>query len=135
MSLASERQLCLDLMKVSWAGTHGSTHSDCAILLEIAPDGGLLQTTVAVPCGSEITLTVGEDLSRDNESPVSGGLRLAFEERLGRRLKACNPKVSVPASRHPRYLTTRVLSSWRRRARDRRISTRARPSSREAFRS
>jgi hypothetical protein len=59
MSLTARRRLCLDLMKVSWAGTQGSTHSDCAILLEIAPDGGLLQTTVAIPCGSEITLTVG----------------------------------------------------------------------------
>ena len=56
----AQRQLCLDLIKLSWAGTRGSRESDCAILLEIEPDGGLLQTTVAIPCGSEITLNTGQ---------------------------------------------------------------------------
>jgi len=55
----AQRELCLDLMKVSWMGTHGSRQSDCAILLEIEPLGGLIQTTVPISCGSEITLKNG----------------------------------------------------------------------------
>jgi hypothetical protein len=57
----AQRQLCLDLMKVSWVATQESRQSDCAILLEIEPDGGLLQTTVAIPYGSEITLNPGPE--------------------------------------------------------------------------
>ena len=55
----AQRELCLDLMKVSWAGAQGSKQSDCAILLEIEPLGGLIQTTVPISCGSEITLNNG----------------------------------------------------------------------------
>jgi hypothetical protein len=53
------RQLCLDVMKVSWSGTQGLRQSDCGILLEIESSGGLLQTTVAIPGGSEMTLDNG----------------------------------------------------------------------------
>ncbi len=58
----AKRELCLDLMKVSWVGKQGSRQSDCAILLEIEPSGGLLQPTVPIPCGSEITLSNGAEL-------------------------------------------------------------------------
>ena len=40
-------------------GTAGSRKSDCAIILEIEPAGGLAQTTVAIPRMSEITLDYG----------------------------------------------------------------------------
>ena len=56
---ATQRQFCLDMMKVSWAGTDGFKKSDCAIILEIEPAGGLIQTTVAIPYRSEITLDTG----------------------------------------------------------------------------
>lgn len=54
-----QRQFCLDMMKVSWVGTDEAKKSDCAIILEIEPAGGLVQTTVAIPCSSEITLDTG----------------------------------------------------------------------------
>jgi hypothetical protein len=54
-----ERQFCLDMMKVSWLGTDGLKKSDCAIILEIEPAGGLIQTTAAIPSRSEITLDTG----------------------------------------------------------------------------
>ena len=57
-----QRQFCLDMMKMSWVGTDGVNKSDCAIILEIAPAGGLVQTTVAIPCNSEITLDTGQGL-------------------------------------------------------------------------
>jgi hypothetical protein len=56
---ATQRQFCLDMMKVSWVGTDGVEKADCAIILEIEPSGGLVQTTVAIPCSSEITLKTG----------------------------------------------------------------------------
>jgi hypothetical protein len=55
----TQRQYCLDMMKVSWVGADGLRKSDCAIILEIDPSGGLVQTTVAIPCSSEITLDTG----------------------------------------------------------------------------
>ena len=55
-----QRQFCLDLIKVSWASAQQSRQSDCAILLEIEPEGGLLQTIVAIPCGSKIALDTGD---------------------------------------------------------------------------
>jgi hypothetical protein len=58
----AQRELCLDLLKVSWLGTQGSRQSDCAILLEIEPLGGLLQTTVPISCGLEISLNNGHGL-------------------------------------------------------------------------
>jgi hypothetical protein len=51
-----QRQFCLDMMKVSWVGMDGSKKSDCAIILEIDPVGGLIQTTVAIPQGAELTV-------------------------------------------------------------------------------
>jgi hypothetical protein len=46
-------------MKVSWVGADGLKKSDCAIILEIESAGGLIQTTVAIPCTSEITVDTG----------------------------------------------------------------------------
>ena len=57
-----QRQFCLDMMKVSWVGPDGFKKSDCAIILEIDPAGGLVQTTVAIPFKSEITLDTGVGL-------------------------------------------------------------------------
>ena len=58
----AQRKFCLDMMKVSWMGTHGFKESDCAIILEIEPGGGLVQTSVAIPCNSKITLDAGQGL-------------------------------------------------------------------------
>ena len=44
------------MMKVSWVGTDGFEKTDCAIILEIEPAGGLVQTTVAIPLNSKIML-------------------------------------------------------------------------------
>jgi len=55
----TQRQFCLDMMKVSWVGTDGYKRTDCGIILEIEPAGGLVQTTVAIPCDSEITVDTG----------------------------------------------------------------------------
>lgn len=52
----AQRQFCLDMMKVSWVGRDGLKQSDCAIILEIEPAGGLVQITVAIPDRSELTL-------------------------------------------------------------------------------
>ena len=54
-----QRQFCLDMIKLGWVGTDGLKKSDCAIILEIEPAGGLVQTTVAIAPGSEITLDAG----------------------------------------------------------------------------
>jgi len=55
----TQRQFCLDMMKVSWVGTDGYRKGDCGIILEIEPAGGLIQTTVAIPYGSGITVDTG----------------------------------------------------------------------------
>ena len=55
----TQRQFCLDMIRVSWVGTDGSRKSDCAIILEIEPAGGLVQTTVAIASRSVITLDTG----------------------------------------------------------------------------
>ena len=54
-----QRHFCLDMMKVNWVDSKGFRKADCAIILEIEPNGGLLQTTVAIPCRSEITINTG----------------------------------------------------------------------------
>ncbi len=51
-----DRHFCLDMMKVSWIGADGLEKSDCGIILEIDPVGGLVQTTVSIPQCSEIRL-------------------------------------------------------------------------------
>src|ERR1700690_3539899 len=56
------RQFCLDMMKVSWMGTDGFKKSECGIILEIEPTGGLVQTTVAIPTSLQITLDTGQGL-------------------------------------------------------------------------
>jgi hypothetical protein len=58
----AERQFCLDMMKVSWVGTSGINKSDCGIILEIEPIGGLVQTTVPIALGTEITLHTEQGL-------------------------------------------------------------------------
>jgi hypothetical protein len=55
----TQRQFCLDMLKVSWVGIDGFKKSDCGIILEVEPAGGLVQTTVAIPGRSEITLDTG----------------------------------------------------------------------------
>ena len=55
----TQRQFCLDMIKLSWVGTDGLKKSDCAIILEIEPAGGLVQTSVAIANRSEITLDAG----------------------------------------------------------------------------
>jgi len=57
-----QRQFCLDMMKMSWVGMDGVNKSDCAIILEIDPAGGLVQTAAAIPRNSEITLETGQGL-------------------------------------------------------------------------
>jgi hypothetical protein len=59
---AMPRQFCLDMMKVSWMGTDGFKKSECGIILEIEPTGGLVQTTVAIPTSLQITLDTGQGL-------------------------------------------------------------------------
>ena len=60
----TQRKFCLDMMKVSWVGIDGCKKFDCAIILEIEPTGGLVQTAVAIPCSSEITLDTGLGLAQ-----------------------------------------------------------------------
>lgn len=55
----AQRKFCLDMMQVSWLGPDGFKKSDCGIILEIDPAGGLVQTTVGIPPRSEITLNTG----------------------------------------------------------------------------
>src|ERR1700682_3094875 len=55
----TQRLFCLDMIKVGWVGTDGFKKADCAIILEIEPTGGLVQTTVAIPCSAEITVDTG----------------------------------------------------------------------------
>ena len=43
----TQRQFCLDMMKVSWVGTDGYKRTDCGIILEIEPAGGLVQMYVS----------------------------------------------------------------------------------------
>ena len=47
---------CLDLFQVASSPGAGSQFSDCAILLEVWNAGGLLQTNVAIPKGTVITI-------------------------------------------------------------------------------
>jgi hypothetical protein len=60
----TQRQFCLDMIKVSWVGMDGLKKSDCAIILEIERAGGLVQTTVPIASGSEITLDAGLGLTQ-----------------------------------------------------------------------
>jgi hypothetical protein len=53
---ASEHQLCLDMLKVTWRNSLGNPTSDCAILLEIWNTGGLVQVTTSIPPGSMLEI-------------------------------------------------------------------------------
>jgi hypothetical protein len=55
----TQRQFCLDMIKVGWVGIDGFKKTDCAIILEIEPTGGLVQTTVAIPYSTEIIVDTG----------------------------------------------------------------------------
>jgi hypothetical protein len=51
------RYLCLDMFEVSWR-SGGLKSSDSAILLEIWALGGMLQTSVEIPHGRILTMTL-----------------------------------------------------------------------------
>jgi hypothetical protein len=51
----SGRHHCLDLLRVTWSDA-STTHSECAILLEVWENGGLLQASSAIPRGSVVDL-------------------------------------------------------------------------------
>jgi hypothetical protein len=53
---AGEHTKCLDLFQVASFPGIGKPFCDCAILLEIWNAGGLLQTNLAVPEGTVITI-------------------------------------------------------------------------------
>ncbi len=59
---ASQRQFCLDMIKVNWVEENALKKTDCGIILEIEPAGGLIQTTVAIPLSSTIMLDTGMGL-------------------------------------------------------------------------
>jgi hypothetical protein len=53
---ASEHVHCLDLLRISSPAGAANRFSDCAILLEIWGLGGLLQTNIAIPENTEISI-------------------------------------------------------------------------------
>lgn len=82
----TQRQFCLDMIKVSWVGADGLKKSDCAIILEIELAGGLVQTTVAIPSRSKITLDVGLGLVQGHvtncqEDPYGYVVNFVIEDR------------------------------------------------------
>jgi hypothetical protein len=61
-----EHTKCLDLFQVASLPGTGKSFCDCAILLEVWDAGGLLQTNVAIPEGSVITLpSIGEGIQAE----------------------------------------------------------------------
>jgi hypothetical protein len=55
LAVDSGRYLCLDLLRVTWKAA-STTLCDSAILLEVWENGGLLQTSAAIPQGSAVDL-------------------------------------------------------------------------------
>jgi hypothetical protein len=53
---AGEHIHCLDLFQIASSPGTGKPFCDCAILLEIWDTGGLLQTNVAIPCDTVISI-------------------------------------------------------------------------------
>jgi hypothetical protein len=53
---AGQHTKCLDLFQVAASPGTGKSFCDCAILLEVWNAGGLLQTSIAVPEGTVITI-------------------------------------------------------------------------------
>ncbi len=53
LAVDSHRYFCLDLLRVTWKDA-STTLCDCAILLEVWENGGLLQTSAVIPQGSEV---------------------------------------------------------------------------------
>jgi hypothetical protein len=53
LEVDSGRYFCLDLIRVTWKDA-STTLCDCASLLEVWESGGLLQTSAAIPQGSEL---------------------------------------------------------------------------------
>ena len=53
-----DRYACLDMLPISWESLTAATNRcQCAILLEIWSSGGLLQTGMAIPEGSVLTIS------------------------------------------------------------------------------
>ena len=60
---AGEHTKCLDLFQVASSPGTGKPFCDCAILLEVWDAGGLLQTNIAIPDGSCITIpSIGDGI-------------------------------------------------------------------------
>lgn len=53
---AGQHTKCLDMFQVASSAEAEKPFSDCAILLEVWNAGGLLQTNLAIPIGSVITI-------------------------------------------------------------------------------
>jgi hypothetical protein len=53
---AGEHTKCLDLFQVASLPGTGKSFCDCAILLEVWDAGGLLQTNIAIPEGSCVSI-------------------------------------------------------------------------------
>ncbi len=51
-----QRPPCLDMTQVSWMGTNGFKETNCGIILEIDPAGGLVQASFPIPM--ELILSV-----------------------------------------------------------------------------
>jgi len=54
---AGEHTKCLDLFQVASSAGTGKPFCDCAILLEVWDVGGLLQTNLAIPEGTVISIS------------------------------------------------------------------------------
>lgn len=61
--MESDRYFCLDVLRVSSAGS-SKVFCDCAILLEIWDTGGLLQTSNPIAEGSVLDLASAQGCSR-----------------------------------------------------------------------
>jgi hypothetical protein len=48
--------LCLDMLCVSWVSASGRASSECAIVMEVWGSGAILQTEIAIPKDSNLTL-------------------------------------------------------------------------------
>lgn len=51
-----DRFLCLDMLRVTWISASGRATSECAIVMEIWGSGAVLQTEMAIPKESTLTL-------------------------------------------------------------------------------
>jgi hypothetical protein len=123
-SQPDERCLCLDLLRVSWETSEpNETYSECAILMEVWPSGGLLQTSVAIPEGSKLTVELDEG-SRPATVSHCGQDDYGFLVEI-----AANPADWFPARYKPAYLAIPAKSGlYRLRSRQKGASRRNRDS-------